>query len=67
LTCCAGTSRTGTFYDSLFESEARHHATYVQFARQFGDVEVVQARLAELAAAEAAIIERGDPLPRMHS
>ena len=55
------------FYDSLFESEARHHATYVQFARQFGDAEAVQERLAELAAAEAAIIERGDPLPRMHS
>ena len=55
------------FYDSLFESEARHHATYVQFARQFGNAEDVQERLAELAAAEAAIIERGDPLPRMHS
>ena len=55
------------FYGSLFESEARHHATYVQFAREFGDAQEVHERLAELAAAEAAIIDRGDPLPRMHS
>jgi tRNA-(ms[2]io[6]A)-hydroxylase len=55
------------FYDSLFESEARHHATYVQFARQFGAAEQVHQRLLELAAAEAEIIRRGDPLPRMHS
>jgi tRNA-(ms[2]io[6]A)-hydroxylase len=55
------------FYGSLFESEARHHATYVQFARQFGDAAEVQQRLSELAAAEAEIIERGNPLPRMHS
>ncbi len=55
------------FYESLFESEARHHATYVQFAREFGSAEEVQVRLGELAAAEAEIIQRGDPLPRMHS
>lgn len=55
------------FYDSLFESEARHHATYVQFARQFGDAEEVHDRLAKLASAEAEIIARGDPLPRVHS
>jgi tRNA-(ms[2]io[6]A)-hydroxylase len=56
-----------SFYDSLFESEARHYATYVQFARQFGSAEEVQQRLAELSAAEAEIIRRGDSLPRMHS
>jgi tRNA-(ms[2]io[6]A)-hydroxylase len=55
------------FYDGLFESEARHHSTYLQFARQFGTAEEVQQRLAELSAAEAEIIRRGDPLPRMHS
>jgi tRNA-(ms[2]io[6]A)-hydroxylase len=55
------------FYGSLFESEARHRATYVQFAREFAPAEEVQARLAELSAAEGEIIARGDPLPRMHS
>jgi tRNA-(ms[2]io[6]A)-hydroxylase len=55
------------FYGSLFESEARHHSTYVQMARRFDDEAVVRARLDELAIAEAAIIAEGDPLPRMHS
>ncbi len=56
-----------TFYGSLFESEARHHATYARLAELFAPREVVAARLDELAAAEAEIIDRGDPLPRMHS
>jgi tRNA-(ms[2]io[6]A)-hydroxylase len=55
------------FYDSLFESEARHHSTYVRMAKILAPEEIVQARLSELAAAEAQIIEVGDPLPRMHS
>jgi tRNA-(ms[2]io[6]A)-hydroxylase len=55
------------FYGSLFESEARHHSTYVRLAKYFADEEVVKARLAELSAAEAAIIEEGDDFPRMHS
>ena len=55
------------FYRGLFESEARHHSTYVRLAAGFAPEEVVRRRLGELAAAEAAIIERGDPLPRMHS
>jgi tRNA isopentenyl-2-thiomethyl-A-37 hydroxylase MiaE len=37
------------------------------FAAGFAGEETVRARLHELAAAEAAIIEHGDPLPRMHS
>ena len=55
------------FYDSLFESEARHHSTYVRLAKLFGGEETVHARLAELSAAEAEIIAVGDELPRMHS
>jgi len=55
------------FYRSLFESEARHHSTYLQFARVFASDDEVRARLAELAAEEAHIIELGDELPRMHS
>ncbi len=55
------------FYGSLFESEARHHATYVRLAKTFGTESQVQQRLAELAELEAAIVAEGDPLPRMHS
>ena len=55
------------FYGELFASEARHHATYVQLAGQFGEAEMVEQRYRELARAEAEIIQVGDPLPRMHS
>ncbi|MGN6136216.1 MAG: tRNA-(ms[2]io[6]A)-hydroxylase, partial [Aureliella sp.] len=41
------------FYASLFESEARHHTTYVKLARQYASEAKVKARLAELSAAEA--------------
>ena len=55
------------FYRGLFESEARHHATYVRLACGFAPEESVRERLHWLAAEEAAIIDRGDPVPRMHS
>ncbi len=55
------------FYRGLFESEARHHATYVRLAAGFAPEDQVRARLQELAAEEAAIIDLGDPAPRMHS
>ena len=55
------------FYGSLFESEARHHTTYTRLARHFAPEATVMARLDELAATEAAIITRGEELPRMHS
>lgn len=55
------------FYGSLFESEARHHTTYVRMAKYFGDDETVRRRLEELSALETEIVNVGDPLPRMHS
>jgi tRNA-(ms[2]io[6]A)-hydroxylase len=55
------------FYGSLFESEARHHSTYVRLACDFAPADVVHQRLQWLAAAEAAIIDRGDSVARMHS
>jgi tRNA-(ms[2]io[6]A)-hydroxylase len=55
------------FYRSLFESEARHHATYVRLACEFLPEAIVKQRLHELAAAEAEILDRGDPFARMHS
>jgi tRNA-(ms[2]io[6]A)-hydroxylase len=54
------------FYGGLFESEARHHSTYVRLAKMFAAAETVDARLDELSAAEAEIIAKGDVLPRMH-
>ena len=55
------------FYDSLFESEARHHSTYVRLAKNFGDEQTVHDRLHQLSEKESEIILRGDALPRMHS
>jgi tRNA-(ms[2]io[6]A)-hydroxylase len=55
------------FYGSLFESEARHHATYVRLACDVALEETVRERLHFLAAEEAAIIAQGDPVARMHS
>lgn len=56
-----------SFYGSLYESEARHHATYVRLARHYAPEADVNARLVELATAEAEIIEAGCELPRVHS
>ncbi len=55
------------FYQSLFESEARHHTTYVRLAKHFADDPTVHRRLQGLSAAEAEIIGQGNELPRMHS
>jgi tRNA-(ms[2]io[6]A)-hydroxylase len=60
-------SQLSQFYASLFESEARHHSTYVRLAKLFAEHHSVKQRLSELALAEAEIIGRGNPLPRMHS
>ncbi len=55
------------FFGGLFESEARHHSTYVRLAKALAPADEVQARLHELAEAEARIMADGDSLPRMHS
>jgi tRNA 2-(methylsulfanyl)-N6-isopentenyladenosine37 hydroxylase len=55
------------FFGSLFESEARHHGTYVRLAKLFAPEQRVDARLEELALAEAAIIQQGEEMPRVHS
>ncbi|MBI1830136.1 MAG: tRNA-(ms[2]io[6]A)-hydroxylase [Planctomycetes bacterium] len=55
------------FFGSLFESEARHHSTYVRLAKLFVPEERVEARLNELAVEESMIIAEGETLPRVHS
>ena len=54
------------FFGGLFESEARHHSTYVRLAKLFATEEHVEARLQELAIAEGRIIVEGEELPRVH-
>jgi tRNA-(ms[2]io[6]A)-hydroxylase len=60
-------ARLSKFYASLFESEARHHATYISLAIDFADKATIDRRLDELAALEAEIILSGEDVPRMHS
>ncbi len=60
-------SELAEFYGGLFESEARHHTTYIKLAKTFASDLVVKQRLDELAEKEAQIIATGDELPRMHS
>lgn len=55
------------FYAGLFESEARHHTTYVRLAEHFAPRDVVRRRLDQLSAQETEIIREGGELPRMHS
>src|SRR5690606_7295466 len=57
-------------YDGLLASEARHHATYVELARDCVEIEEaeLQARLRELAAHESSVIAEAPPgQPRMHN
>lgn len=55
------------FYASLFESEARHHTTYVRLAEHFTSREDARVRLAQLSLEESVILAEGSELPRMHS
>lgn len=55
------------FYGSLFESEARHHSTYLQLARKYSDATALKQRLQELEAADVAILATGDDFPLVHS
>jgi|ERR1043166_1082598 tRNA-(ms[2]io[6]A)-hydroxylase len=55
------------FFGGLFESEARHHSTYVRLAKEFAAEDAVDRRLEALAVEEARIIAEGDDVPRVHS
>jgi tRNA-(ms[2]io[6]A)-hydroxylase len=55
------------FYRGLLASEARHHQSYVTLAASVLPEDAVRARLAELAAHEAAVIAAAPALPRMHT
>jgi tRNA-(ms[2]io[6]A)-hydroxylase len=55
------------FYRGLHAAEARHHGIYLDLARRLGSAEGVNARLAELAEHEAAILSEPSNLCRMHT
>jgi tRNA-(ms[2]io[6]A)-hydroxylase len=61
--------RIAEFYRGLEASEARHHRLYVDLARGEGERAGLdwRARLAELAAVEADLVERPDAQFRFHS
>lgn len=55
------------FYRSLFESEARHYATYLKVALATFEAGEVRSRLAYFAEQEAAICRLGETAPRLHA
>jgi tRNA-(ms[2]io[6]A)-hydroxylase len=55
------------FYRSLLACEARHHGVYVELATELAPADVVEARLAELAGHEAAIIAEPCDWVRLHA
>lgn len=55
------------FYRSLMASEARHYGAYWVLATTYFEVEVVTARLQELATVESELLASLHPHPRIHS
>jgi tRNA 2-(methylsulfanyl)-N6-isopentenyladenosine37 hydroxylase len=55
------------FYEALFASEFGHYRVFLELARKMTKVAAVEARWQELLAAEAEILARQEPGPRIHS
>ncbi len=55
------------FYRTLMASEARHYGIYWLLADTYGDRDIIQTRLDELANAESEILSSLHPEPRIHS
>ncbi|MEL6815511.1 MAG: tRNA-(ms[2]io[6]A)-hydroxylase [Cyanobacteria bacterium J06598_3] len=55
------------FYRSLMASEARHYGSYWLLATTYFDTDLVNERLAELAAQESELLSTLHPEPRVHS
>ena len=56
-----------SFYRALYASEFGHYTVFLKLARRFTKAAVVEARWQEMLAAEAAILARQEPGPRIHS
>lgn len=59
--------KLSVFYQSLFESEARHYATYLKLALQAMPEQTVRDRLDELLDIEAQVVADSRPTPHLHS
>jgi tRNA-(ms[2]io[6]A)-hydroxylase len=62
-----GASPLGELYAGLLAAEARHHRRYVALAETVAPGPEVRARLAELAAHEAAVLATVGPMARLHA
>ncbi|MCA9537976.1 MAG: tRNA-(ms[2]io[6]A)-hydroxylase [Myxococcales bacterium] len=67
LAKAATDAKIAALYGGLLESEARHHALYVDLALGLFDRETVRERLDALAEHEASVIDAAPPWPRMHT
>lgn len=54
------------FYRELFESEARHHGLFLEWARKLFGRQAADERLAEILAHEAAYVQSKSPTPHVH-
>ena len=56
-----------TFYRALFSSEMGHYKVFLKLARKVAGRAAADARWQEMLAAEAAVLARQEPGPRIHS
>ena len=56
-----------TFYRALFSSEMGHYKVFLKLARKVAGRAASDARWQEMLAAEAAVLARQEPGPRIHS
>lgn len=54
------------FYRELFESEARHHGLFLEWARKMFGRQAADERLAAILAHEAAYVQSKSPTPHVH-
>jgi tRNA-(ms[2]io[6]A)-hydroxylase len=64
---CENDAELTKLYRGLWASEHGHYRTFIQLAEQIQPGELVAKRWGEMLDAEAAIIQRQPPGPRMHS
>lgn len=67
LAAASADAELTSFYESLFGSEFGHYRVFLELARKLAGAVVVEARWQQLLAAEAQILARQEPGPRIHS
>ncbi len=67
LSEAADDEELSSFYCALYASEFGHYSIFLKLARKFTRPAAVEARWQEMLAAEAEILARQEPGPRIHS